>query len=303
MQKRRIWGFFAAPGMLWLGLFFVVAFYAVISVGLGNINTLYQPIPHWNPLDWNVGYLVQAIESVIPGGQNWSVVVRSVIYITVAIVGALLIGYPVAYYASRHAGRWRGLVVVLLILPFWISYIMRMFAWTNLLAPEGYGSKVLSALSIDTLFSSLGLLDGTDWLGGQGITVIIALIYGYVPFFILPLFASLDRIDQRVIEAARDLGAPPPSSFWRVILPMSKPGILAGLVLVALPMAGDYYTQTLMSGSPSTSMIGNTINDYIQGGPDKSLGAAMTILLSVVLLFFMLYYLRTLRREQGEVAA
>jgi len=289
--------------MVWLGLFFVVAFYAVISVGLGNVDTLYQPIPHWNPLDWNVGYLIQAIESVIPGGQNWDVVVRTAIYIFAAIVLSLLIGYPVAYYASRHARRWRGLVVVLLILPFWISYIMRMFAWTNLLAPDGYGSKVLSALSIDSLLSSIGLLDGTDWLGGQGVTVVIALVYGYVPFLILPLFASLDRIDQRVIEAARDLGAPPASSFWRVILPMSKPGILAGLVLVALPMAGDYYTQTLMSGSPSTSMIGNVINDYIQGGPDKSLGSAMTILLSAVLLLFMLYYLRTLRREQGEVAA
>jgi len=275
----------------------------VISVGLGNVDTLYQPIPHWNPLDWNVGYLIQAIESVIPGGQNWDVVVRTAIYIFAAIVLSLLIGYPVAYYASRHARRWRGLVVVLLILPFWISYIMRMFAWTNLLAPDGYGSKVLSALSIDSLLSSIGLLDGTDWLGGQGVTVVIALVYGYVPFLILPLFASLDRIDQRVIEAARDLGAPPASSFWRVILPMSKPGILAGLVLVALPMAGDYYTQTLMSGSPSTSMIGNVINDYIQGGPDKSLGSAMTILLSAVLLLFMLYYLRTLRREQGEVAA
>ncbi len=289
--------------MIWLGLFFVVAFYAVISVGLGNVNTLYQPVPHWNPLDWNVGYLIQAVESVIPGGQNWDVVVRTVVYITVAILLSLLIGYPVAYYASRHAGRWRGLVVVLLILPFWISYIMRMFAWTNLLAPDGYGAKLLSALSIDSLLSSLGLLDGTDWLGGQGITVILALAYGYVPFFILALFVTLDRIDQRVIEAARDLGAPPASSFRRVILPMSKPGIFAGLVLIALPMAGDYYTQTLMSGSPSTSMFGNVINDYIQGGPDKSLGAAMTILLSAVLLVFMLYYLRTLRREQGEVAA
>ncbi len=106
--------------MIWLGLFFVVAFYAVISVGLGNVNTLYQPVPHWNPLDWNVGYLIQAVESVIPGGQNWDVVVRTVVYITVAILLSLLIGYPVAYYASRHAGRWRGLVVVLLILPPWM---------------------------------------------------------------------------------------------------------------------------------------------------------------------------------------
>ncbi|MDP4603988.1 MAG: ABC transporter permease [Solirubrobacteraceae bacterium] len=303
MTNRRIWGFFAAPGMGWLLVFFVVAFYAVVSVGFGNVNTLYQPIPYWNPLDWNFGYMIEAIQSVLPGGQTWPVVVRTAIYIGAAITLSLLIGYPVAYYASRHAGRWRGLVVVLLILPFWISYIMRMYAWTNLLAPDGYGSKLLSALSIDSLLSSVGLLDGTDWLGGQGITVILALVYGYVPFMILPLFASLDRIDQRVIEAARDLGAPPESAFRRVILPLSKPGILAGLVLVALPMAGDYYTQTLMSASPATSMIGNTINDYIQGGPEKPLGAAMTMLLSAVLLMFMLYYLRTLRREQGEVAA
>ncbi|MDP4672993.1 MAG: ABC transporter permease [Solirubrobacteraceae bacterium] len=289
--------------MGWLLVFFVVAFYAVVSVGFGNVNTLYQPIPYWNPLDWNFGYMIEAIQSVLPGGQTWPVVVRTAIYIGAAITLSLLIGYPVAYYASRHAGRWRGLVVVLLILPFWISYIMRMYAWTNLLAPDGYGSKLLSALSIDSLLSSVGLLDGTDWLGGQGITVILALVYGYVPFMILPLFASLDRIDQRVIEAARDLGAPPESAFRRVILPLSKPGILAGLVLVALPMAGDYYTQTLMSASPATSMIGNTINDYIQGGPEKPLGAAMTMLLSAVLLMFMLYYLRTLRREQGEVAA
>ena len=289
--------------MGWLLVFFVVAFYAVVSVGFGNVNTLYQPIPYWNPLDWNFGYMIEAIQSVLPGGQTWPVVVRTAIYIGAAITLSLLIGYPVAYYASRHAGRWRGLVVVLLILPFWISYIMRMYAWTNLLAPDGYGSKLLSALSIDSLLSSVGLLDGTDWLGGQGITVILALVYGYVPFMILPLFASLDRIDQRVIEAARDPGAPPESAFRRVILPLSKPGILAGLVLVALPMAGDYYTQTLMSASPATSMIGNTINDYIQGGPEKPLGAAMTMLLSAVLLMFMLYYLRTLRREQGEVAA
>ena len=289
--------------MGWLLVFFVVAFYAVVSVGFGNVNTLYQPIPYWNPLDWNFGYMIEAIQSVLPGGQTWPVVVRTAIYIGAAITLSLLIGYPVAYYASRHAGRWRGLVVVLLILPFWISYIMRMYAWTNLLAPDGYGSKLLSALSIDSLLSSVGLLDGTDWFGGQGITVILALVYGYVPFMILPLFASLDRIDQRVIEAARDLGAPPESAFRRVILPLSKPGILAGLVLVALPMAGDYYTQTLMSASPATSMIGNTINDYIQGGPEKPLGAAMTMLLSAVLLMFMLYYLRTLRREQGEVAA
>ncbi len=300
MAPRWIWRLLSAPGLLFLGVFFLVAFYAVVAVGMGNVTTLFEPVPHWNPLDWNVGYLLQALEDLAPGGQTWPVVVRTLLYIVVAMTLSLLIGYPVAYYAARYAGRWRGLILVLLVLPFWISYIMRMFAWTNLLSSDGYAAEALNALGIDQLFNTLGLMDGDDWLGGQPITVILALVYGYVPFFILPLYASLDRLDQRLIEASRDLGASAAETFRRVILPVSRPGIYAGLVLIALPMFGDYFTQDLMSGSPNTNMIGNVINGYVQGGPDKSLGAAMTMILSAFLLIFMAFYLRSLRREQRE---
>jgi len=303
VAPRWIWRLLATPALVWLAVFFLVAFYAIVSVGMGNVTTLFEPVPHWNPLDWNVGYLSQAIKDVTPGGQTWNVFVRTVFYVVAAMAISLAIGYPVAYYAARHAGKRRGLILVLLVLPFWISYIMRMFAWTNLLASDGYAARGMHALSIDSLFNSLGLLDGTDWLGGQSVTVILALVYGYVPFFILPLYASLDRLDQRLIEAARDLGAPPRDAFRRVILPLSRPGILAGMVLIALPMFGDYYTQDLMSGSPNTTMIGNAINGYVQGGPDKSLGAALTLLLSAFLLIFMLFYLRSMRREQVQAGS
>ena len=132
---------------------------------------------------------------------------------------------------------------MLIVLPFWISYLMRMFAWINLLAEDGYASRLLAFFQIDTLFRTLGLLDeGAGWLDGQAITVVLALVYGYVPFLILPVYASVDRIDQRVIEAARDLGSSPFKAFVRVTLPLSMPGILGGLVLIALPMFGDYYT-------------------------------------------------------------
>ena len=294
MAPRRIWTLLALPGVAWLAAFFLVAFYAVISVGLGNVTELYQPVPHWNPLDWNVGYLLQAIEDVLPGGRSWDVFVRTLIYVVVALGLSLAIGYPVAYYVSRYAGRRRGLLLVLLVLPFWISYLMRMFAWTNLLATGGYAAEVLGWLSLDKLF-----IHGGDWLGGQGVTVIMGLVYGYVPYLIIPLYASLDRIDQRLIEAARDLGAPPREAFLRVVLPLSKAGTLGGIVLIALPMFGDYYTPDLMSGSPKTAMLGNAINGYVQGGPDKSLGAALTLLLSAFLFVFMLYYLRVLRRENA----
>jgi ABC-type spermidine/putrescine transport system permease subunit I len=299
MSRRggRMWPLLALPGTVWLGAFFLVAFYAIVCVGLGNVTELYQPVPHWNPLDWNVGYLLRAIDDVVPGGGTWPVFARTVAYVVIAVALSLAIGYPVAYYASRHAGRRRGLILALLVLPFWISYLMRMFAWTNLLDSGGYAEKVLHALSIDSLLQSLGLLDGGNWLGGQSVTVVLALVYGYVPYLILPLYASLDRIDQRLIEAARDLGAPPSGAFRHVVLPLSRAGTLGGIVLIALPMFGDYYTPDLMSGSPQTSMIGNVINGYVQGGPQKSLGAAMTLLLALFLLFFMLYYLRALRAE------
>jgi spermidine/putrescine transport system permease protein len=216
-----------------------------------------------------------------------------VLYVVVAIALSLAIGYPVAYYVSRSvSGRMKVVLLVLLVAPFWISYLMRMYAWTNLLSDGGYAADVLNALSLDRL-----LLDGDDWLGGQHVAVIMGLVYGYVPYLILPLYASLDRIDQRLIEAARDLGAPPAAAFRRVVLPLSKAGTLGAVVLIALPMFGDYYTPDLMSGSPRTAMFGNTINNYVQGGPDKALGAALTLLLSAFLLVFMLYYLRELRRE------
>jgi spermidine/putrescine transport system permease protein len=292
MAPRRIWTLLALPGVAWLAAFFLVAFYAVISVGLGNVTELYQPVPHWNPLDWNVGYLLQAIKDVLPGGRTWDVFIRTLLYVVVAVGISLAIGYPVAYYVSRYAGRWRGLLLVLLVLPFWISYLMRMFAWTNLLANGGYAADVLHALSLDRL-----LIHGGDWLGGQPIAVIMGLVYGYVPYLIIPLYAALDRIDQRLIEAARDLGAPPREAFMRVVLPLSKAGTLGGIVLIALPMFGDYYTPDLMSGSPKTAMLGNAINGYVQGGPDKALGAALTLLLAAFLFLFMLYYLRVLRRE------
>ncbi len=153
---------------------------------------------------------------------------------------------------ARRAGRSEGLLLLLIVLPFWISYLMRMFAWINLLADDGYATRMLAFFQIDTLFRTLGLLDqGAGWLDGQSISVIMALVYGYVPFLILPVYAAVDRIDQRVIEAARDLGVRARSSaFVRVTLPLSMPGILGGLVLIALPMFGDYYTPDLISSSP-----------------------------------------------------
>jgi putrescine transport system permease protein len=303
VESRWIWRILAAPGVVWLSLFFLVAMYAVLSVALGNQDTLNQPIPFWNPLDWNVGYLLDTLRDFWNRGPFYTVFVRTVGFVFIAMALSLLIGYPVAYYAARHAGRWRGLVLLLLVLPFWINYLMRMLAWINLLSPGGWGTRFLHDFGIEALFEKLGLLsqDG-GWLNGQASSVVIALVYGYIPYLILPLYAALDRIDQRHIEAARDLGASPFGAFRRVTLPLSLPGILAGTVLIALPMFGDYYTQDLISASPRTNMIGNQIDGFARQGSQKTVGAVLTILLAAVLLVLMFYYLRTTRRADLERA-
>ncbi len=296
MSSRWTWRLLALPGVVWLSVFFLAAFYAVLAVAFGNQDSFSAPVPFWNPLDWNVGYALAVLRDIWSGGQYLTVFIRTFVFVAIAMVISLAIGYPVAYFAARHAGKRRGLVLLALILPFWINYLMRMLAWINLLSPDGWGTRVLHTVGIDRVFIWLGLLTSEGgWLDGQPSTVIIALVYGYVPFLILPLYASLDRIDQRQIEAARDLGASPRGAFFRVTLPLSVPGILAGSVLVALPMFGDYYTPDLVSASPKTNLIGNQIDQLTRQGSEKVTGAVLTIILALALLVLMVYYLRSTR--------
>jgi spermidine/putrescine transport system permease protein len=297
MGSRWTWRLVALPGVVWLSIFFLCAFYAVLAVAFGNQDTLSQPVPHWNPLDWNIGYVVDMFDNLVHGGPFWTVSLRTIEFVALAVGLSLLVGYPVAYFTARHAGRWKGAILLALILPLWINYLMRMLAWINLLAPDGIGSRFLHNVGIEWLFLQLGLLaEPGGWLNGQPTTVVLALLYGYIPYFILPLFVAIDRIDGRQIDAARDLGASPASAFFRLTLPLSVPGILAGAVLITLPMFGDYYTADLVSASTQTNMIGNQIDEFMRQGSEKVTGAALTLLLSAFLLVLMLYYLRTTRR-------
>jgi len=223
------------------------------------------------------------------------VFLRTTVYVGVSLASCLLIGYPVAYYISRHARRSKSVLLALLVLPFWVSYLMRMLAWVNLFSPGGYVNEFLAFTHITT--------DPPDWLNGNPFSVILGLIYGYIPYLILPLLAALDRIDKSLLEAARDLGASPSSAFFHVTLPLSKTGILGASVIITLPMFGDYYTPNIISGSPQTSMIGNQIDIYFHGGPQPSVGAALTMILSLFLGVLMAYYMWTVAKAQREVAA
>jgi spermidine/putrescine transport system permease protein len=294
VYRRWLWPGFAFPGVLWLVVLFLVPFYAVTAVAFGTVDPiLFQPVPLWNPLEWNVGWILEVLDRLRPGGTFFDVATRTILYVAIALALSLLIGYPVAYYIARHAGRWKGVLLVLLILPLWINYLMRMLAWKNLLADDGYVNRFL-------LFTNV-LDQPRDWLGGRPSTVILALVYGYIPFLILPLFAALDRIDRSHLEAARDLGASPWTTFRTVTLPLSKTGILGGSVLITLPMFGDYYTPDLVSGSPQTSLIGNQIDFYFHYGGQPTIGAAITVILAAFLTVLMAYYVWTIHRASREV--
>jgi spermidine/putrescine transport system permease protein len=305
MYPRWLWPLFALPGVAWLAILFLLPFYAVVGVAFGSVDPiLLTAVPAWNPLQWNTGWMAHVLSELVPGGIYWTVMVRTTEYVGFSLAGCMLIGYPVAYYIARHASRTKSLLLILLILPFWISYLMRMLAWVNLLAPDGYGTRFLSFTRVSDLLLHLHVInDPNNYLSGQGFTVILALIYGYIPYFILPLYASLDRIDRSHLEAARDLGASPFRAFLHVTLPLSKTGLLGGAVLIVLPMFGDYYTPNIVSGAPTTSMIGNQIDLYFHGGPQPTIGAAITILLSAFLVVLMGYYMWTIHRASREIPA
>jgi len=290
-RRTRIWSGFAMPGVGWLVLFFVVPVYAVFAVAFGQIEPiLHTPQPAWNPLHWDTSAMTDVLHRVF-GGDLGKVFVRTFAFVAMALIGCIAIGYPVAYYVARKARRGRGILLAALVLPFWISYLMRMLAWTNLLQPDGYVNKVLEWLHLmDT---------PRNWLNGDWPTVVIGLIYGYVPFFILPLYAALERIDGRLLEAGRDLGASARQTFFRVTLPLSVPGLLAASVVTVLPMFGDYYTNTyLTSGSPKTDMVGNQIEYYLRRSKQPPTGASLVLILMAMLLVLMVYYLVITVRQQ-----
>jgi spermidine/putrescine transport system permease protein len=294
-RRNAFWAGLAAPGVAWLLVFFLVPFYVILCVAFGSVDPILQtPAPAWNPLDWDGSAFSFVFDSLFSsGGAFRTVFVRTFAYVLVAVVLSLLIAYPVAYTIARHGGRYKALLLAGLIAPFFISYLMRMLAWINLLQADGWVNDVLIRLHV--------LDQPRNWLDGRASSVVLGLVYGYVPFMILPLYAFLDRIDRSLLEAARDLGASPLHAFRLVTLPLSVPAVLAGVVIIALPMFGDYYTPDLLSGSPNTTMIGNEINLYIRGGQQQPVGAALVVVLMAVLAVLMAYYLVVTARMQRRL--
>jgi ABC-type spermidine/putrescine transport system permease subunit I len=293
-QSKRFWIALAIPAILWLILLFIVPFYAALAIAMGQLNALTEaPIAQYNPLHWSSSNLINVWHDLFGAAAFAApIALRTIVYVGVASLLCLVLGYPAAYFVARFAGRRKGLFLVLLIAPFWISYMMRMLAWIDLLQTDGYINKGLMNLHLIT--------QPVDWLGGKGLTVILGLVYGYIPYMILVLYAGLDRIDPALIEAGRDLGLGRVRTFVRVTLPLSRQPILTGLLITVLPMLGDYFTNQLLSGAPNTSMIGNLIEGQLGTPGLQGQGAVLSLLLLLVLVIPMIYYVRQTNRASRE---
>jgi ABC-type spermidine/putrescine transport system permease subunit I len=271
---------------------FLLPAYVVVSIAFGTVDPVFRsPLPVYEPWFWTKKYLLEEWRFVI--GEFRPVEIRTLVYVVVATAVSLVIAYTVAYYVSKFGGKRKGLFLALLIAPFFISYLMRMLSWVELLQPDGYVNSVLTFLRITP--------HPINWLAGVPFTVVIGLVYGYIPYMILPLYGFLDRIDKSQLEAGRDLGASPFSTFVRVTLPLSKPAILASLVIVTLPMFGDYYTNNLLSGSPKTTMFGNLLDNSMEATGQGPEAAILVLFLALFLTIPMLYYMRETAKAQRQL--
>jgi putrescine transport system permease protein len=192
----------------------------------------------------------------------------------------LLLGYPLAYALARAPRRWQGLLVLLVILPFWTSFLIRVYAWVNILQRDGL---------LNTALQAVGLIDQpVTWLATDT-AVYIGIVYSYFPFMVLPLYAALEKLDLTLLEAAADLGCPPWRTFLTVTVPLSLPGIVAGALLCFIPIVGEFVIPDLL-GSSSTSMIGQTLWLEFFGNRDWPVASALAVVLLVILLTPILIY-------------
>ncbi|WP_156726868.1 ABC transporter permease [Streptomyces apocyni] len=267
------------PAGIWLAVFFVAPLFyqASTSVQTGSLEEGYQ-------VTWHFATYWEALQDYGPH------FLRSFLYAAVATALCLLIGYPLAYMIAFRAGRWRGLLLVMVIAPFFTSFLIRTLAWKSILSDSG---PVVSALN------SLHLLDVTSWLGltaddrvlATPLAVICGLTYNFLPFMVLPLYSSLERIDPALHEASRDLYAKPSTTFRRVTFPLSLPGVVAGTLLTFIPASGDYINAQLL-GSPREQMVGNAIQKQFLNVLDYPTAAAMSFILMALILVMVTLYMR-----------
>jgi spermidine/putrescine transport system permease protein len=269
--RRRLTGYaLVLPGAVWLAIFFVVPMYLMwrLSLNSGTVETGFHF--SWDWANYKEAFTLYDTQFV-----------RSFYYATIATVIALAVAYPLAYGITFHGGRFKYLLLLLVLAPFLTTYLIRTLAWETILNDQSPAVHLLS---------DLGLISGGRVLGTAG-AVIAGITYNFLPFMVLPLFASLETVDRRHVEAAQDLYASPRTAFWRITVPLSAPGIVAGSLLTFIPAVGDYINANFLGG-PNNRMIGNVVQGLYLTERNYPQAASLSFVLMALITVVVTIYLR-----------
>jgi spermidine/putrescine transport system permease protein len=275
------------PGMLWLALFYLAPLVTLLRQSLSTLPSRFAVEAE---LDWNLDNYREAFTDF---GSQFQ---RAFLYAGVATVLTIVIGYPLAYVIAFRGGRYRTLLLGLVIVPFFTSFLIRTIAWQSLLADTGIIVRVLDAVRLSDVLEWLQIMDNGRLVNTPA-AVIGGLTYNFLPFMILPIYVSLEKIDVRLVDAAQDLYSTPTKAFRKVVLPLSLPGVFAGTLLVFIPAAGDF-VNALYLGNPNTTMIGNSIQDQFLVQNNTPLASAMSFVLMAFITVFVLLYSRFFGTEE-----
>lgn len=279
----------------WLLFFFLIPFFIVFKISL---STTAISMPPYTPVingisDFFAKWSEFSFDNYLWLTQDplyYRAYIRSVVIAGIATFLTLLIGYPIAYGMARAPATVRPTLLMLVILPFWTSFLIRVYAWIGILKPEGLLNQFLMWLN---LIDSPLIILNTDW------AIYIGIVYSYLPFMVLPLYSGLEKMDYTLIEAANDLGCPPLSAFWKITFPLSLPGVVAGCLLVFIPAVGEFVIPDLLGGS-ETLMIGKTLWNEFNSNRDWPVSSAVAVILLLLLVVPIMFFQQAQAKAQEQ---
>jgi len=275
---------------LWLLIFFLVPFLIVLKISVSEIRLA---MPPYEPLfTWIADHVVslrinfENYAFLFKDSLYWKSFLNSILTAGISTVFCLLIGYPMAYGIARSQPAWRNLLLLLVMLPFWTSFLLRVYAWIGILKNNGVINNVLM---------SLGIIDEPIVMLQTNFAMYIGIVYSYLPFMVLPLYTAIEKLDQSLLEAAADLGCRPVKAFFRITVPLTKSGIIAGCMLVFIPAVGEFVIPALLGG-PDALMIGRVLWEEFFNNRDWPVASAVAIAMLIVLVLPIMLY----QRSQGQ---
>lgn len=282
----------------WLLFFFLIPFFIVFRISLSQTAVAMPPYMPVFDLAGGLSGIMEKLGEFSLDNYVWltedvlyfNAYVSSVVIAAISTFLTLLIGYPIAYGMAKAPRSLRPTLLMMVILPFWTSFLIRVYAWIAILKPEGLLNQFLSAV---------GLIDQPLTILNTNLAIYIGIVYSYLPFMVLPIYSALEKMDHSLTEAAQDLGCTPAAAFWRVTFPLSLPGVVAGCLLVFIPAVGEFVIPDLLGGS-ETLMIGKTLWSEFNSNRDWPVSSAVAIILLMILVIPIVYFQNIQAKADGE---